>query len=125
MKKRHYILAAIAGVTTGYLLGWYWTKKWYDINAPYGKLLGYPDCCIKAFCDQPPQLLKITRLTDDDRMRFDAAHINGEYTGFIPCAEHARQVKTGDITLQSLIKNRSDEFPEFPKNRFDVTIISN
>lgn len=89
-------------------------KKWFDINQPIGKKLGYPDCCIKEFCDQPPELLKITGATKKDRRRYRAGHIEGHYTGFIPCYYHAEQIRKGRITLNSLIKDRDGTLPPFP-----------
>ncbi len=89
-------------------------KEWFDENAPFGKKLGYPDCCIKAFCDQPPELLKKITLTENDMMRYESACINGVYSGLIPCIRHAKEIISGKITLASLIKNRSAEFPPFP-----------
>jgi len=35
-------------------------ENWYTENAPLGRKLGYPYCCIKEFCDQPPALLQIS-----------------------------------------------------------------
>lgn len=107
-------MAALAGITIGVLLARHWQQEWYAINAPFGKKLGYPDCCIQQFCDQPPQLMRFTGSLADMRMRYEAAKINGEYTGFIPCTNHAKQILNGEITLQSLIKNRSSEFSAFP-----------
>ncbi len=104
----------LGGLAGGYAMCRHWQNRWFKINAPYGKKLGYPDCCIKAFCDQPPELLKITGANDKDRLRYKAACINGEYTGFIPCYEHAKRIMDGEITLESLIKNRSEEFEPFP-----------
>ena len=89
---------------------------WFSENAPFGKQLGYPDCCIKEFCDQPPALLNNSKPTKEDQRRFKAAHLNGKFTGFIPCKEHAKQIITGKITLMSLIKNRSSEFGIFPNH---------
>lgn len=88
--------------------------EWTAENEPLGKKLGYPDCCIKEFCAQPPVLLKHIKPSKDDKRRYNAAHINGQFTGFIPCAFHAKQITTGKITLQSLINGRSSEFPPFP-----------
>ncbi len=87
---------------------------WYKENAPYGKELGYPDCCIKAFCAQPPALLAKKKPSKDDKRRYKAACINGEYSGFIPCAFHAKEITTKKITLVSLITNRNEDFLPFP-----------
>ena|ERR1043166_4899858 len=88
---------------------------WFAENAPLGKKLGYPECCIKEFCDQPPALLKSRKNpTKDDKRRYKAGCVDGQFTGFIPCARHAKEITMGKITLQSLIKNRDPEFPPFP-----------
>lgn len=79
-------------------------KSWTETNAPVGKRLGYPDCCIRAFCAQPPGILAKTQRTEADVDRYNAGCINGEFTGFIPCHKHAREILAGKITLQSLIR---------------------
>ncbi len=91
-------------------------QEWFEINAPIGKQLGYPDCCIKEFCDQPPALLKkLKEPSKIDKRRYKAGCIDGKYSGFIPCAFHAKEITTGKITLMSLITNRDlDTFPVFP-----------
>lgn len=90
--------------------------EWFAENAPLGKKLGYPDCCIKAFCDQPPVILKRSagNPSKDDKRRYKAGCINGVFTGFVPCADHAKQITMGKITLESLITNRDKEFAPFP-----------
>lgn len=89
---------------------------WFEENAPFGRELGYPECCIKEFCDQPPALLKknLGKATKDDKRRYKAGCIDGVFTGFIPCKEHAKQIVMGKITLQSLIQNRNKDFNPFP-----------
>lgn len=89
-------------------------KEWYEINAPLGKALGYPECCVNEFCKESPEMLEAYRVNKEMKLRFNAAHIDGKYTGFIPCLNHAKQILAGKITLTSLIKNRDPEFPEFP-----------
>lgn len=89
-------------------------QQWYDENAPFGRELGYPECCIKEFCDQPPALLKKSVASKDDKRRYKAGCIDGKFTGFIPCKLHAREIVSGKITLASLIHNRNKEFPPFP-----------
>jgi len=88
-------------------------ENWFRINEPIGKMLGYPDCCIKAFCDQPPELLNGSA-TKDDILRYRAGCIAGKFTGFIPCIRHAHQILNGDIIIQSLINNRRKDLPPFP-----------
>lgn len=89
-------------------------EKWTEENAPFGRDLGYPDCCIKEFCNQPPVLLNNTNPTKDDKRRYKAGCINGQFTGFIPCAFHAKQITMGKISIFDLIKNRRADFPPFP-----------
>jgi hypothetical protein len=89
-------------------------RKWYEENAPLGNSLGYPECCVKEFCSQPPELLKRIKPSKDDMRRYKAGCIDGKFTGFIPCAFHAREIVMGKITLASLIKNRSSNYPLFP-----------
>jgi len=87
---------------------------WFEENSPFGIELGYPKCCIKEFCDQPPILLEHSKRTKDDMRRYKAACINGNFTGFIPCKIHAKEITTGKIKLEDLIENRNTEFPPFP-----------
>lgn len=88
--------------------------NWTEINAPIGKQLGYPQCCIDAFCKLPPSLMKQLAPTEQDAIRLDAAFINGLYSGFIPCYNHARLIVMGDIELSDLIKDRDTSLPPFP-----------
>lgn len=91
-------------------------RKWFEENQPLGKDLGYPDCCIKEFCDQPPVLLHSRKeTTQDDLIRFEAAcSFDGKFSGFIPCTHHAKEILAGKISLASLIKDRKPIFPRFP-----------
>lgn len=89
-------------------------RSWYKINAPLGRELGYPECCIKAFCNQPPELMKLVGARQSDYERYEAALIDGQYSGFIPCHKCATKVLSGEIKLHDLVKNRSAEMPPFP-----------
>lgn len=88
--------------------------KWFETNAPSGRLFGYPECCIRAFGNDPPEVMQRTMPTKEHLQRYAAACINGKFTGFIPCYEHAKQILSGKITLESLINNRLDSLPPFP-----------
>lgn len=88
--------------------------RWKKINKPIGKRLGYPPCCIEEFCNQPPELLRISKPSEIDKIRYKAGCINGKFTGFIPCSYHAKEIKQGNITLASLIQNRDVYLPSFP-----------
>lgn len=92
-------------------------EEWTAENAPLGKELGYPDCCIREFCNQPPALLRHSGVTKDDQRRYKAGCINGQFTGFVPCSFHAREIVMGKITLESLIKDRNIVFGTFPNYR--------
>lgn len=114
VKPLSIILTAAAMFGAGWWLASSWKRKWHQVNAPVGKALGYPDCCIKSFCDQPPQLINLIGIGKAGKMRYDAGCIDGQFTGFIPCAGHARKIMNGEITLESLIVNRDSQFGEFP-----------
>jgi len=89
-------------------------ESWYQENLPSGKAFGYPECCIRAFGNQAPQLMKKGKATRDDKRRLRASYIDDEYTGLIPCSEHAKQIIAGEILLTDLIKNRDRNLPPFP-----------
>lgn len=89
-------------------------KDWFKINSPVGIACGFPLCCIREFCEQPPELLKINKPTQSDRQRYRAACINGKFTGFVPCASHARLINSGRIRITELIKDRDKSLPPFP-----------
>ena len=89
-------------------------KQWHKENAPFGKDLGYPECCIKEFCDQPPAVLERSKPSKDDMRRYKAGCIDDNFSGFIPCKAHAKQIIAGKITLESLIKDRDTSFSPFP-----------
>lgn len=90
-------------------------KSWLAENQPLGKRLGYPDCCIQAFCDQPPAVLEKYGVDDNDRLRLQMGTLGGKFSGFVPCLAHAKQIAEGKITLSSLIQeNRDPQLPSFP-----------
>ncbi len=67
-----------------------------------GAHYGYPECCIKEFVKTPPsQMYKLNR--KEANIRFKAGHINGVFSGFIPCLKHAKQIRDKEITLVELI----------------------
>lgn len=78
-----------------------------------GKAYGYPECCIDAFCKQTPGALGNKKPDANDRLRYAMGHVNGKFSGFVPCLHHARQIMLGKIKLQDLIKNRTVRMP-FP-----------
>ena len=50
------------------------------------------------------------------RLKYDAACIDGKYTGFIPCSKCAEKIMKGEIKVQDLIKNRWFLFEPFPNH---------
>jgi len=89
-------------------------KIWKEQNEPLGIKLGYPPCCIKEFCELTPGMMMKMKPSKIDRRKLKAATLNGNFTGFIPCADHAKQITMGKITLESLISNRDNSFLPFP-----------
>lgn len=90
-------------------------KQWKSENEFIGRELGYPQCCINEFCAQPPLVLKTSGTSLSDEERLKAAHLNGKYTGFIPCKRHAQLILDKKITLESLITDRNTIYPPFPQ----------
>jgi hypothetical protein len=89
-------------------------KRWTEENTPLGRQLGYPECCIKAFCDRPPEMLNKSKATWEDFLRYKAGCIDGVFTGFIPCPMCAKHVLEGKKKLHELIKSRDPKLPAFP-----------
>jgi len=89
-------------------------SDWYIDNFPVGIYLGYPECCIEEFCLQSPEDMKNAAPTKDDQRRFEAAQLNGEFTGFIPCLNHANKILQGEIKLIDLIGERDTKLSPFP-----------
>lgn len=91
-------------------------QTWTKINEPVGKLLGYPQCCIKEFCNQPPGSLENLDPVETYKihLRWKASHIGPYYSGFIPCYAHALEILTGHTELKDLIQNRSAAIKPFP-----------
>lgn len=88
-------------------------RNWREENEPYGLSLGYPKCCVDEFCDLPPYLMQRRNVTDEDKLKYAMAHVDGNYTGFIPCIKHAKQIQKGEIKLSDLIQNRDAKHPPF------------
>lgn len=89
-------------------------SEWTSINEPVGLYLGYPKCCIDAFCKQPPLLFKHVSPTESDSLRYKAGCVGGRFTGFIPCHNHALKINAGEIKIEELIKGRDKKAGVFP-----------
>ena len=81
-----------------------------------GKAYGYPQCCIDAFCVNTPTQMSKRRVSKADKLRFKSGHINGTFTGFIPCLSHALKIHRGEITLESLISATPERTLPFPND---------
>lgn len=92
-------------------------KEWYEQNKPSGEAFGYPDCCIKAFGHDAPELMT-GNPTKIQRQRYYAGfsdgYMKGTFTGFIPCEHHAKEIIKGKIKLEDLIEDRLPNIAPFP-----------
>lgn len=88
--------------------------EWREQNYDFGISLGYPQCCVEQFCNEPPLYLQNSKRKQIDIDRYNASFVNGEYTGFIPCGYHATKIRLGLETLVGLVKNRDPKFGDFP-----------
>lgn len=90
-------------------------KEFIESSVKSGKAYGFPNCCIKEFCKKTPRMMKASGLTNDDKLRFKAAIVDGNFSGFVPCIEHAKQILSGAIKIHDLIdkskRKVSNDFP--------------
>jgi len=70
-----------------------------------GKYYGYPDCCIKSFCER-------------NNYDYNQNKVHNSF-GFIPCPKCAKRIINGEIKLNDLIKNRKCKTP-FPIDDMDT-----
>lgn len=63
---------------------------------------------------QTPEYLKKHGVNKTDKLRFKMAHVNGVYSGFIPCSLHAMDIAAGKIKLADLITGRDPALLPFP-----------
>ncbi len=89
-------------------------QRWHNENFAFGIVLGYPKCCVDAFCYDCPEALKVIPITEEQKQRYNASLIDGVYSGFIPCYNHAKQILNNEIKLSELINNREQSLPPFP-----------
>lgn len=91
--------------------------QWRRKVEPAGKAYGYPACCIEAFAKATPSMINNGKLDRSDaEKRYLASMVDGQYSGFIPCIDHARAVLAGEITLDSLISGRDPSLAPFPSD---------
>lgn len=90
-------------------------KAWIQESIESGEKYGFPKCCIDEFVSLPPGEMKKNKPTEDHVLRFEMGKINGDFTGFVPCINHARMIQQGKILLSDLIDyNKREEFMPFP-----------
>jgi len=80
-----------------------------------GNKYGYPKCCIDEFVAITPSMMQKMKPTKTHLLRVEMSMVNGKYSGFFPCENHAKMIKEKKITLGDLIdyKKREDPMP-FP-----------
>lgn len=88
------------------------------VSKDSGKKYGYPECCIEEFCSQPPSYFNSSHPYDElkNKTRWEAAQLNGKFSGFIPCYKHSQQILSGLITLESLVNKTSERTLDFPND---------
>lgn len=90
--------------------------SWIESSIDSGIKYGYPECCIKEFVQYPPSVMKKMTPTEGVKLRLYMAHINGQYTGFIPCLKHAQMIRDGHLNLHGLINGSARQDPSpFPE----------
>jgi hypothetical protein len=93
-------------------------KEWISESIKSGNKYGFPICCIDEFILKPPSIMKNSKPTKDDLLRFEMAKINDNFTGLVPCLKHAKMIKEGKIILAELINyDQREEYMPFPYGR--------
>jgi hypothetical protein len=82
-------------------------KKYYDSEYTHlvaqGYMYGYPECCIIEFIEERFMKSVMSPLL-----------IENNFSGFIPCIKHSKQIIKGDIKISDLIQNyRMTGLPKF------------
>ena len=67
------------------------------------KYLGYPDCCMEAFCN----LMDIQELTVEQKSIWQKPE------WFLTCKEHAEKIALHEISISDLLVTRHPELPPF------------
>lgn len=80
------------------------------LNGTYGRFLGYPDCCIKAFGDPVRVYFRSRPTVVQEQFR----------NGFLPCADCATKLADGSITHEELINPRRKCSVPFKSERMSM-----
>lgn len=64
-----------------------------------GRYFGYPSCCIESFIERMLDGSWNDTEKDDERYA-------GFNEGFLPCDDHIKQIKAGEIKIKDIIQNR-------------------
>lgn len=68
----------------------------------YGKIFGYPDCCIEEFITDKEHFDK----TGIDNRNHEQIAIANLTAGFVPCKKHAEEISNG-LPVDKVIINRN------------------
>lgn len=80
-------------------------KEWIESSVKSGEKYGYPKCCVDAFISQPPSKINSRKKpSPGDVLRFKMGHIDGKFSGFVPCLAHAKMIEANQVTLEELIE---------------------
>jgi len=68
----------------------------------YGKIFGYPECCIEEFISD----MEINRLSNDDSdvRNEEQIEIARSTWGFVPCKMHTQMIMEGKTTPEHLVR---------------------
>lgn len=67
-------------------------EEFTTYNIPYGRYLGYPECCVQAFGDKAIPV----RLRPDPIFKHCM-------NGYVPCVECAKKLDSGELSKQDQI----------------------
>lgn len=84
-------------------------KKWVETSVDSGNKYGYPKCCVDEFISKTPSQLRANKPTSADKLRFQMAHVDGKFSGFVPCEKHGNEIKEGKIKIAHLIDYKKRE----------------
>jgi len=68
----------------------------------YGKIFGYPDCCIREFILDSSMINNL----GIDRRNKTQIKVAVSTHGFVPCKEHARLIRKKKTTPEDLVRDR-------------------
>jgi hypothetical protein len=96
LTKHPETLGAVAEAVNGLDIPRPVDPKRAHLQTENGRYYGYPECCIREFCNRGTQELSeaVQKATDSIGC------------GFVPCEHHAAEINAGRATLESILVNR-------------------